>query len=162
MELRSINNRADLDAIAGTQEHEAFMALLAGSLWRLEKDDDAMTWRAIEDSSTVARFGFDRDDFPNAQPPALPAYVPPPSAVPRQVTRAQGKVVLIQMGLWQQVLDFVSAITDPAQKAVAEVALNDTQYWQRSSPFLMQAAAALAMSDAQLDALFVQAEQVVL
>lgn len=162
MEFRSINNRADLDAIAGTQEHAAFMALLAGSLWRLEKDDAAQTWRAVEDDGTVSRFGFNRADFPDAQPPALPAYVPPPSVVPQQVTRAQGKVVLIKMGLWQQVLDFVAALTDQAQKAVAEVALNDTQYWQRSSPFLMQAAAALGMTDAQLDELFVQADQVVL
>lgn len=162
MELRSINNRADLDAIAGTPEHDAFMALLAGSLWRLEKDDQAQTWRAVEDDGTVARFGFSRADFPEAQPPALPAYVPPPSTVPQQVTRAQGKAVLIQMGLWQSVLDYVAAITDPTQKALAEVALNDTQYWQRSSPFLMQAAAALGMNDAQLDGLFVEADQVLL
>ena len=89
-----------------------------------------------------------------AQPPAAP--------VPQQVTRAQGKVVLIQMGLWQPVLDYVAGIADPVQKAVAEVALHDTQFWQRSSPFLAQAAAALGMTDAQLDELFMQAEGVVL
>ena len=89
-----------------------------------------------------------------AQPPAAP--------VPAQVSRAQGKAVLIQMGLWQQVLDFVAAIPDPTQRALAEVALHDTQFWQRSSPFLAQAAAALGMTDAQLDDLFVRAEGVVL
>ncbi|GAB3188562.1 hypothetical protein [Hydrogenophaga aquatica] len=89
-----------------------------------------------------------------AQPPAAP--------VPQQVTRAQGKVVLIQMGLWQPVLDYVAGIADSTQKAVAEVALHDTQFWQRSSPFLAQAAAALGMTDAQLDDLFVRAEGVVL
>ena len=87
---------------------------------------------------------------------------PPRRPVPTQVTRAQGKVVLIQMGLWQQVLDYVSGIPDPVQKAVAEVALNDTQYWQRNSPFLTQAAAALGMTDEQLDDLFVQADGVML
>lgn len=89
-----------------------------------------------------------------AQPPAAP--------VPQQVTRAQGKVVLIQMGLWQPVLDYVAGIADPVQKAVAEVALHDTQFWQRSSPFLAKAAAALGMTDAQLDRLFVEADQVLL
>lgn len=82
--------------------------------------------------------------------------------VPQQVTRAQGKVVLIQMGLWSQVLGFVAAITDPVQKALAEVALHDTQFWQRTSPFLQQASQALGMTEAQLDDLFIQADQVVL
>lgn len=82
--------------------------------------------------------------------------------VPQQVTRAQGKVVLIQMGLWQQVVDYVAAITDPIQKAIAEVALNDTQYWQRNSPFLAQAAQSLGISSEQLDQLFIQADQVIL
>ena len=49
-----------------------------------------------------------------------PDKLKPP--VPQQVTRAQGKVVFIQMGLWQQVLDFAAAIPDPTQRALAEVA----------------------------------------
>ena len=76
------------------------------------------------------------------------------------VSRAQGKAALIQMGLWQQVLDFVAAIPDATQRAVAEVALHDTQNWERSSPFLNQAAQALGMTDEQLDDLFRAAAQV--
>jgi len=90
-----------------------------------------------------------------------PAKLPQP-VVPQEVSRAQGKAVLIQMGLWPQVLAFVAALPDDTQRALAEVALNDTQFWQRNSPFLNQAAAALGMTDAQLDALFVQADKVVL
>ena len=71
-----INTREDLDAMAGTPEHVAFMALLAGTLWRLEKDDTAQAWVAIEDNSTIERFDFTRADFPGALPPALPEYVP--------------------------------------------------------------------------------------
>ena len=91
---------------------------------------------------------------------ALPG--PQPTPVPQQVTRAQGKVVLIQMGLWQSVLDYVNAIDAPVQKAVAEVAINDTVHWQRNSPFLNQAATALNISQAQMDQLFIQASQVLL
>jgi len=80
--------------------------------------------------------------------------------VPQSVTRAQGKAVLIQMGLWQQVLDFVAAIPDATRRAGAEVALHDTQNWERSSPFLNQAAQALGMTDEQLDDLFRAAAQV--
>ena len=89
-----------------------------------------------------------------AQPPAAP--------VPAQVSRAQGKAVLIQMGLWQQVLDFVAAIPDSTQRALAEVALHDTQNWQRNSPFLNQAADALGITQAQIDELFIAADQVML
>ena len=89
-----------------------------------------------------------------AQPPAAP--------VPAQVSRAQGKAVLIQLGLWQQVLDFVAAIPDSTQRALAEVALHDTQNWQRSSPFLNQAADALGLTPEQMDELFIAADQVML
>ena len=77
--------------------------------------------------------------------------------VPQQITRAQGKAALIMQGHWQQVLDYVAAITDPTQRALADVALNDTLTWERSSPFLNAAAAGLGMTDEQLDALFIQA-----
>jgi len=97
---------------------------------------------------------YDGQQFSKA--PVEPS-VPP---VPQSVTRAQGKAVLIQMGLWQQVLDFVAAIPDATRRAVAEVALHDTQNWERSSPFLNQAAQALGMTDEQLDDLFRAAAQV--
>lgn len=75
MESVVINTRADLDAIAGTPAHAAFMASLAATLWRIERDDEAGAWVAVEDDSTISRFGFTRADFPNVAPPPLPAYV---------------------------------------------------------------------------------------
>ena len=89
MGLPSINTRADLDAIAGTPEHIAFMALLAGTLWRMEKDDTAQAWVAIEDNSTVKRFGFTLADFPGARPPALPEYVPVVEPTPAEIAQQQ-------------------------------------------------------------------------
>ena len=92
-------------------------------------------------------------------------YVAPPPAppvVPQQVTRAQGKVVLIQMGLWEQVVAFVEAIADPVQKAIAEVAVYETLHWQRDSAFLNQAATALGITQQQMDQLFIAASQVML
>lgn len=79
---------------------------------------------------------------------------------PLSVTRAQGKAALIQAGYWQGVLAFVAAIEDETQRALAEVALHDTQEWQRSSPFLNAAAAGLGLTTAQLDALFVTARAI--
>lgn len=78
----TINTRDDLDAIAGTPEHAAFMAMLAGTLWRLEKDDANKTWVAVEDNSTIERFGFTRADFPDVKAPDLPEY---PVQSPEQI-----------------------------------------------------------------------------
>ena len=80
--------------------------------------------------------------------------------VPQQVARAQGKAALIGAGMWPSVLAFVAAIEDDTERSLAQVALHDTQHWQRSSPFLNAAKAALGMDDAQLDALFIAAAQI--
>ena len=94
--------------------------------------------------------------FPDAE--LLPEPEPvQASVVPQSVSRAQGKLAPIQAGLWPAALAFVDGITDPVQKAYAEVALNDTQEWRRDSPFLASAAAALGLTEAQLDALFITA-----
>lgn len=86
---------------------------------------------------------------------SAPAAAQP--TVPQQITRAQGKAALITMGAWDGVTAYVAAIADPTERALAEVALNDTLTWQRSSPFLNTAAAALGLTPAQIDALFVAA-----
>lgn len=85
---------------------------------------------------------------------------PTPPYVPEQVTRAQGKAVLIQAGLWQDVLDYVGTIEDATERQLAEVALHDTTHWQRTSPFLNSAAAALGITEQQMDALFQQAAEI--
>lgn len=92
-------------------------------------------------------------------------YVAPPPAppvIPEKVTRAQGKVVLIRTGLWQPVLDYVAGIADPMQKALAEVALHDAQFWQRNSSLLNQAAEVLGITQEQMDQLFIQASEIAL
>lgn len=84
-----------------------------------------------------------RIDEMNARNPPLTA-----------VARAQGKAALIGAGMWSGVLAFVAAIQDPTERALAEVALHDTQTWQRNSPFLNSAKVGLGLTDDQLDALF--------
>lgn len=77
MDYPIINSREDLDALAGTEVHDAFMASLAGTLWRLERDDVAHTWRVVECNLGIERFGFTREDFPDVVAPVLPAYTVP-------------------------------------------------------------------------------------
>lgn len=87
---------------------------------------------------------------------------PPPPAVPEQVSRAQGKAALIIDGLWQQVLDYADAIEDPVETSLAQVALHDTQFWRRDSPFLNGAADALGLTEEQRDELFIKADKILL
>ena len=112
-------------------------------------------------NTIVADQAFIDAHFPGAELLPEPALVQT-SGVPQSVSRAQGKLALIGAGLWPAAIAFVDGITDPAQKAYAEVALNDTQEWRRDSPFLAAAAAALSISDEQLDALFIAAAEVAL
>lgn len=83
--------------------------------------------------------------------------LPPPASI----SRAQGKAALIAAGLWPGVLTFVAAIEDATDKAIAEVALNDTQEWRRDSLFLGSCASALGLTEAQLDKLFIDAAGIV-
>ena len=107
-------------------------------------------------NTIVADQAFIDAHFPGAEllPEPEPVLTP---VVPQSVSRAQGKLALIGAGLWPAAIAFVEGITDPAQKAYAEVALNDTQEWRRDSPFLATAAAALDLSEEQLDTLFITA-----
>lgn len=80
--------------------------------------------------------------------------------VPQQVSRAQGKAALIRQGLWPSVLNYANSIEDETERQLAEVALNDTTDWQRSSPFLNAAAQALGLTAEQIDDLFIEASQI--
>ena len=109
-------------------------------------------------TTIVADQAFIDVHFPGAELLPEPTFVQT-SNVPQSVSRAQGKLALIGAGLWPAALAFVDAITDPTQRAYAEVALHDTQEWRRDSPFLASAAAALDLSDEQLDTLFIAAKE---
>lgn len=107
-----------------------------------------------------ADLGADAAQYEDLLAEVEATYVPPepqPIPVPQQITRAQGKAALIMQGHWQAVLDYAASIQDPTQRALADVALNDTLTWERSSPFLNAVANGLGMTDEQLDALFIQA-----
>lgn len=156
MGLPSINTREDLDAIAGTPEHDAFMALLAGTLWRVEKDDTAQAWVAIEDNSTIERFNFARADFPDAQPPALPEYVPVVDPVPEVVTMRQARLALLGVGMLAQVNAAVASMPG-AEGDAARIEWEFSSTVERHRPLVLSLIAALGLTDAQLDDLFRQA-----
>lgn len=141
-------------------------------MYQLAHDQRVFRSNADGTISTIAL--TDTPEFPNRNPDYL-AYLawcaagnvpepadPLPVPVPQAITRAQGKAALIQAGLWPQVLAFMAGIEDPNDKLLAEVALNDTVNWERSSPFLARVAAELGLTQQQLDELFIAAAAIVL
>lgn len=79
---------------------------------------------------------------------------PTPVAV---ISRAQGKAALVVSGHWQAALDFIASIPDATQKALAEIALHDTQEWRRDSDFISTFAAGIGLTEEQIDTLFANA-----
>lgn len=156
MTLPVINTREDLDAIAGTPEHDEFMAILRGSLWRVEKDDQAKTWVVVEDNSIIERFGFTRDDFPEAVPPDPPAYTPVVDPVPEVVTMRQARLALLGAGLLPLVNNAVANMPG-AEGDAARIEWEYSNTVGRHHPLVMSLGAALGLTDAQLDDLFRQA-----
>jgi len=146
-----INSREDLDALEGTVEHAEFMKLLEGSLWLIVRDDINRRFVALEDNSVIEKFGFTRADFPNAQPPELPEWTPPPSTIPTVVSPLQGNVALIQTGK----MDAVQALlNDPATDPMIKVVWDKASQFRRDSPTLQAVAQKLNWSESDLDALF--------
>lgn len=81
-------------------------------------------------------------------------------SVPYYVTRAQGKAALILAGKFDAVMQYVDSIPDASEKALAQVALNDTTEWSRESAFLNNAAKAIGLTDKDLDSLFISASKI--
>lgn len=83
--------------------------------------------------------------------------VPTPEAapIPKSVTRAQAKAALLLAGKLAQVQPAIDAITDPMQRGLVQIDWDDRLVFERSNSTLIALSAALGMSEAALDALFV-------
>ncbi len=159
MAFDCINSRADLDALAGTPEHAQFMAALAATLWRLERDDEAQAWVAVKDDSVIARWGFVRSDFKGAKAPALPVYEAPTVPTPAPVSMRQARLALLEAGLLDGVQAALDAITDAQQRRAAQIEWDSAQEVQYDSPLTQLLAGALRLGDEQLRALFARARE---
>jgi hypothetical protein len=83
-------------------------------------------------------------------PQDIPA--PPPVSVPKVVTRFQARAALLQAGLLPQVEALMANATP-----MAKIAWSDVQEFRRTSPLLLSMAAAMNLTSAQLDQLFITA-----
>jgi hypothetical protein len=85
------------------------------------------------------------------------AWLPPVPAVPQSVTMRQGREVLIDMGLLNNVNAIIAAIPDPLQRAKAENYFNMSNTMERQNVWVKNIGAALGLSETQLDDMFITA-----
>lgn len=119
----------------------------------LRNDSDRGDYIAAWDHPTLA---MPTEQQLAAAPEVLPVEIP------ESITKAQGMAVLIQAGMWADVLADYEAIADPTEKALAEVALFHTNDWRRDSPFLNEAATKRGITPPQLDDFFIFGSQILL
>lgn len=83
-------------------------------------------------------------------------YVAPPPVVPDSVSMRQARLALLGAGLLSQVDAAIASLPSP-QKEAAAIEWEYAQEVQRHNGLVPAMAQALGMTDAQLDALFMQA-----
>ena len=84
-----INTRKDLDA-APAAERERFMVQLSGTIHKWRWNDTE--WEQYTDTSTIERFDFTLDDFPDAPVPPKPDYNPDEKEVQAERDRLQSQL----------------------------------------------------------------------
>lgn len=84
----------------------------------------------------------------------FPGWSPVPTFVPQEVTRFQAKAALAQAGLLPAIEEFVSLATTDI---IVKLAWQDAQTFKRTSVFVAVVAEHLALTDEQIDELFIAA-----
>jgi hypothetical protein len=80
------------------------------------------------------------------------------SVVPQSVTRRQALQALLISGKLSLVQPAIDAIPDATQRGLMQIEFDDSQVFERQRPALLQMAAALGMTSADLDQLFILAD----
>lgn len=81
----------------------------------------------------------------------------PQAGVPQRVTMRQARLALLGAGLLDDVEAAIDAIPDATQRAAARITWDHSQEVQRTNGLVVQLAPALGLTEAQIDALFVEA-----
>lgn len=78
-------------------------------------------------------------------------------SVPHTITNGQGREALLDAGLYAAIQPTIDAIEDDDTRERAQIAWQYRPTFERSSPFVMLMADKLALSEEQLDQLFIDA-----
>lgn len=100
------------------------------------------------------RIEFDIKAGEITEHPDAPPSPPAPPVIPQVVSRFQARAALLLAGLLDDVEALMSA---PGTPALAKLAWADAQEFKRNSPTVQAMAAAIGLTEAQLDELFTTA-----
>ncbi len=158
--MRQLNSRADLELLRGTPAFEDAMRDIHGSLTGWTLVDGA--WEETADLTVLARFDFTESAFlaeiapfafPAPVPPALPPAPPHPNAI--DLPRREFRRALLQNGMdTATVLAVINAIPDAAEREEMMIWWEDTQFFQRHYPVLVQMVSTAGLTEAQADAIW--------
>lgn len=113
------------------------------------REDDKRTWRVdfMDEASAAQKVAAEK---------IIKSIDPNAADVPMQVTIYQGRAALINAGLFDRVK---TAVDNLGHASLAYQAFEYANHWHRDSPFIAQLAAALGLTDAEVDELFIAAAQ---
>lgn len=87
----------------------------------------------------------------------IPAYVAPPAPLP-PITKRQLRLTLVRNGISLAAVDTaIEAMPEGLEKAEAQIEWADASEFERSHPTLLLIASALGLTEAQVDAMWLEA-----
>lgn len=103
--------------------------------------------RRVERVDGVPAFVYDHEDIPT------------PTPADYRLTRRQVRAAMVLNAIPESaVLSAIDGIADDTERGLARVDWQEAPYYQRSHPLFAQLAPALGLTDAQLDAMWMQAK----
>lgn len=161
-----INSRADLDALRGTDVYsDALRAILGATMTWVNNapEGEEPIWEYVSVGETLAHLDLTLDELlaecaaagiaPTNPPGPVTPHKPAPSQVPMWAVRT----VLSAHNLFEQAEQAIAASSDVALKNVWEYG----NFAVRNSAAIATLAASLNLTDEQVDALFFEADALV-
>lgn len=81
-------------------------------------------------------------------------YSPPPAPVPQIITARQGKLTLLDYGIYQNVIDYIASI--PGEAGIrAKISWEAATEFNRNDPVLAAITQALSLTSEEIDQMFI-------
>lgn len=125
--------------------------------WALIENNECVNIVEQETMPTIGGTWIDGSNIGPGYKLVGDVWTPPSAQVPQSVTMRQGREILIDMGLLANVNAIIAAIPDPLQRAKAENYFNMSNTMERQNTWVKSIGAALGLTEAQLDEMFIEA-----
>ena len=147
--MNIIATRYDVEQLPNVARHE-FLDHLSATIYRKMEDGEIIT-----DTTAIEHYGYTLADFPDA--PTIPwVSETQEKTIPTEIPAWRGQAVMAAHGHLPAVLAAIDNLPED-QRAVAQIAWNAAAPWARNGQTVGMIAAAIGLSDTEIDALFLEA-----